>query len=74
MNSLHLSEILRNYGSVCALFLLISVKRIVWHYRRVCREGLLLYWLLKAIGQIIEIQRSRLNNTEYLYMVGDCKL
>ena len=28
----------------------------------------------RAIGQIIEVQRSRLNNVEYLYMVGDCKL
>ena len=63
-----------NCGSVCALFLLISMKRIVWHYMRVCREGLLMYWLLKAIGQIIKGQRTRLNNIEYLYMIGDCKL
>ena len=55
-------------------FLLISMKRIVWHYMRVCREGLLLYWLLEAIGQIIEVQISTLNKTKYLYMVGDCKL
>ena len=41
---------------------------------RLCREGLLLHWLLEAIGQIIEVQRNRLNNTDYLYMVGDCKL
>ena len=74
MNFLDLHEELKNCGSVCGLFLLILVKRIIWHYMRVCREGLLLYWLLEAIGQIIEVQRSRLNNTEYLYMVGDCKL
>ena len=30
--------------------------------------------VLAVIGQIIEVQRSRLNNIGYLYMVGDCKL
>ena len=44
------------------------------HYMRACHIELLLYWLLKAVGQIIEVCSSRLNNTKYLHMVVDYKL
>ena len=51
-----------------------SMKKIAWHCMRACHKELLLYWLPKATRQIIEVLKSRLNNTKYLYMVVDLKL
>ena len=67
MDFLHLQEELKNCRSVCALFLLVSVRRIGWHYMKAFYNKLLLYWLLEAI----EVQSNRLNSTEHLHMVVD---
>ena len=74
MDFLHLQEEVKNCRRGYALFLLVSLKMIAWHYMRACHIKLLLYWLLKATGQIIEVCNSRLNNTKYLYIVVDYKL
>ena len=47
------------------MFLLVSTKRITWHCMRA---------FYKATRWINEVQRSRLNNTKYLYIVVNFKL